>query len=64
MNSLRHVVTAFAEDAAPRGTVLRAQLRVTVETLVTAATTALAVALTVGYQLLRLRRVGDRSDRL
>ena len=64
MRTIRHLAILFAEDAAPRGTVLRAQLRISVETLLTAATAALAVALAVGYQVLRLRHWGDDPDRL
>lgn len=63
MGPIRHLIIALAEDAAPRGTVLRAQFRVSVETLMTVAITALAVALAVGYQVLRLPFLGGRSDR-
>lgn len=45
----------LAQDALPRGEVIRVQLRVSVDTLIALATAALAVGLAVGFQLLRIR---------
>lgn len=63
MRAIRHLAIVFAEDAIPRGTILRARLRISIDTLLTAGTAALAVALAIGYQVLRLRHLGDRSAR-
>lgn len=42
------------EDAAPRGRVVRMQLRVTLDTLITLAIVAFAVVTSTAYQVMRL----------
>jgi hypothetical protein len=61
MGSIRQAIIATTEAAAPRGRIFRLQARVTLENLVTVGLVAVAVASSLGYQLVRWR--AGRSDR-
>jgi len=61
MGKLKRTLLSTSEAAAPRGRILRIQVRMTVENLITAGFVAFAVATSLGYQLARWR--AGRSDR-
>ncbi|HZW01015.1 MAG TPA: hypothetical protein VFF55_05530 [Candidatus Deferrimicrobium sp.] len=61
MGKMKRTVLSTSEAAAPRGRIMRLQVRMTVENLVTAGFVAFAVAASLGYQLARWR--AGRSHR-
>jgi hypothetical protein len=54
MSDLKRSVLTTTEAALPRGRVMRLRVRLTVDLVVTAAITLLAVGASLGYQLMRL----------
>jgi hypothetical protein len=63
MRYRRHGTMAITTDAMSRGSLVRMRIRVSIDMLVALATTALAVALALGYQLLRFGGPGGRASR-
>jgi hypothetical protein len=62
MGTLRRHIRVIGEEAAPRGRIMRMQLRVSVDLLITLAVASLALAAAAAYQLLVHRRLGRRSS--
>lgn len=62
MQVLRRELKSAGEAAAPRGRILRLELRATVDSLVALAVTLIAVGMAVGYQVLRRRAAGSGAD--
>lgn len=63
MRAIGTFLSAIAEWFAADGRLVRMRFRTTLDTLVTLAITALAIVLTLGYQILgRWARRSDRAD--
>ncbi len=61
MGKLRRTLLTTTEAAAPRGKLLRLQMRVTLDTVITLAIAAFALVSSLSYQVVRWR--ASRSQR-
>jgi hypothetical protein len=61
MQVLKRELVSAGRDAAPRGRIMRLQMRASLDALTTLAVTALAVAMAVGYQVFRRRAAGSSA---
>jgi hypothetical protein len=61
MGILRRRIVVIGQEAAPRGRIMRMQLRISVDLLITLAVAGFALASATAYQLLVHRRPGRRS---
>ena len=62
MDVLRRELRSAGGAAAPRGRILRLELRATVDRLMALAVTLIAVGMAVGYQLFRWRAADSSAD--
>jgi hypothetical protein len=62
MGTLRQRLVKLGDQAAPRGRILRMQLRMSMDLLITIAIAVAALASATAYQLLVHRRPGRRSS--
>jgi hypothetical protein len=62
MSALRSILSGVGDAFTPDGTLIRVNLRITLDMLVTLAITLLAIGLTIGYQLLGRRVSRDRRE--
>jgi len=62
MSALRSILSGVGDALTPDGTLIRVNMRITLDMLVTLAVTVLAIGLTIGYQVLGRRASRDRQE--
>jgi hypothetical protein len=62
MSALRSILSGVGDALTPDGTLIRVNMRITLDMLVTLAVTVLAIGLTIGYQVLGRRFSRDRQE--